>query len=127
MYTPSRVTIYEYSSFLPPSGQTAVQVAVDVTTFGYPAEATAVELLLGCRSWADGGYVAAYDGTVAQSLDRIAVYPTTLMRNQWSMTRGRVELEGSQFVLRIRPATSEPIEVIAVLKGYYVEPPPGGP
>jgi hypothetical protein len=118
MYTPSRATIYEYESFSPPAGQRAHIVTADVTAYGYPAEAVAVELLLGCRSWGDGGYVAAYDGN-EMSLDRIAVYPTALMRNQWVFGRARVELDDSSFLLRIRPA-GNPIEVIAVLKGYYV-------
>ncbi len=118
MYTPSRTSVYEYQSFSPISKSVvAHMITVDVTTNGYPSEAVAVELLLGCRSWADGAYVAAYDGVTA-SLDRIAVYPSTPMRNQWAITSGRVELESSSFLLRIRPV-GEPIEVIVVLKGYY--------
>ncbi len=112
MYTPSRTSIYEYQYF-----SALTRVTVDVTAHGYPAEAVAVELLLGCRSWADGAYVAAYDGVTATA-DRIAVYPTALMRNQWAIARGRVELEGSSFLLNIRPK-GDPIQVIAVLKGYH--------
>jgi len=115
MYTPSRTSIYEYQSF-----SALTHVTVDVTAHGYPAEAVAVELLLGCRSWGDGAYVAAYDG-LQVSADRIAVYPTALMRNQWAISPGRVELGGSSFTLRIRPV-GDPIQVIAVLKGYYTEP-----
>ncbi len=118
MYTPSRTSIYEYETFSPPSDQRAHMIAVDVSAHGYPPEAVAVELLLGCRSWGDGAYVAAYDGLAAH-VDRIALYPTALVRNKWAFTRGRVELEGSSFLLRIRP-DGEPVEVIVVLKGYYV-------
>jgi hypothetical protein len=117
MYTPSRIAIYGTKSFAVPQSGVAHTVTVDVTQYGYPPDAVAVELLLGCRSWTDGAYAAAYDGTTA-SVDRIAAYPTALMRNQWGFARCRVELEGSRFLLRIRPE-DEMIEVIAVLKGYY--------
>ena len=112
MYTPSRTSIYKYQYF-----SALTHGPVNVTAHGYPAEAVAVELLLGCRSWGDGGYVAAYDG-LQMTADRIAVYPTALIRNQWALSRGRVELEGSRFLLRIRPA-GDPIQVIVILKGYY--------
>jgi len=120
MYTPSPAVIYSYQSFPSPTGQGPQTITVDVNAYGYPAEAVAVELLLGCRSWTDGAYVVAYDG-VTGSLDRIAVYPTAPIRNQWAITRGRVELAGSSFLLLVRP-TGDPVEVIAVLKGYYTEP-----
>ncbi len=119
MYTPSRTSIYEYETF-PPSAQRAQTITVDVTSYGYPPEAVAVELLLGCRSWGDGAYVVAYDG-VSAGIDRIALYPTAPMRDQPAFSRGRVELEGSSFLLTIRHK-GEPIEVIAVLKGYYTLP-----
>ena len=95
-------------------------ITVDVSAHAYPPEAVAVELLLGCRSWVDGACVAAYDGLTG-ALDRIALYPTALMREHGTFIGGRVELEGSSFLLRIRPH-DEPIEVIAVLKGYYTLP-----
>ena len=118
MYTPSRASIYEYVAFAtPPEPEVAHTISIDVTAYGYPPETVAVELLLGCRSWGDGGYVAAYDG-LEVTADRIAVYPTSLMRNHWALSRGRVELEGSSFLLRIRPV-GDPVEVIVVLKGYY--------
>lgn len=120
MYTPSRAIVYQKESFPPIPGQVAQPISVDVTSHGYPPEAVAVELLLGCRSWGDGAYVVAYDG-VTSALDRIAVYPTSLMRNQWALSRARVELEGSSFLLWIRPYEL-PVEVIAVLKGYYTVP-----
>lgn len=123
MYTPSRVSIYEYETLAPRSGEPAFGATVNVTRYGYPPEATAVELLLGCQSWGDGAYVVAYDGVtdIAGRLDRTAVYHTALMRNQWSFSSGRVELENSSFLLWVRPI-DEPITVIAVLKGYYTEP-----
>jgi hypothetical protein len=118
MYTPNRVAVYPYVTFpIPPDGGAAHSVTLDVTAYGYPAEATAVELFVGCRSWVDGAYVAAYDG-VTGGLDRTALYVTAPIRNQWTFSRGRVELDGSSFLLWIRPV-NEPIEVIAVLKGYY--------
>ena len=118
MYTPSRTSIYEYQSFAPPAPPKAAYVTtLDVTAYGYPPEAVAVELLVGCRSWVDGAYVVAYDGLEA-SVGSIAVYPMTLMRNQWSFARGRVELAGSSFTLRVRPS-GDTIQVIVVLKGYY--------
>ena len=40
--------------------------------------------------------------------------------NQWSISRGRVELDGSNLLLRIRPILDF-IEVITVLKGYFRE------
>jgi hypothetical protein len=112
MYTPDRKTIYDYATF-----DAISQSLIDVTAHGYPPEATAVDFVLGCRSWGDGAYVAAYDGA-QMSLDRIAVYPTAPIRNQWAITRGRVELEGSKFLVRVRP-DGDMIQVIAVLKGYY--------
>ncbi|HLB26576.1 MAG TPA: hypothetical protein VJN32_02925 [Dehalococcoidia bacterium] len=115
MYTPSKVSIYEYQSFAPPGPYVS---AIDASTHGYPPEAVAVELLVGCRSWVDGAYVAAYDG-LESGVGSIAVYPTTPMRNQWSFARGRVELAGSSFTLRIRPTGGDKIQVIVVLKGYY--------
>src|SRR3990172_6922135 len=114
MYTPSKVSIYEYQSFAPPGPYVS---AIDATTHGYPPEAVAVELLVGCRSWVDGAYAVAYDG-VEFSVGSISLYPTASMRNQWAFSRGRVELAGSSFLLRIRPV-GEPIEVIVILKGYY--------
>ena len=92
-------------------------ITVDVSAYAYPPAAIAVELLLGCRSWGDSAYVAAYDGLTG-ALDRIALYPTARMRNHWTFISSRVELEDSSFLLRIRPH-DEPIEVIAVFKGYY--------
>lgn len=118
MYTPRRATIYANKSFPVPQSEVAHEITVDVTLYGYPVEAVAVELLLGCRSWTDGAYAAAYDGTEV-SVDSIAAYTTALMRNQWAFTRARVELEGPGFLLRIRPQ-DEPVEAIAILKGYYV-------
>jgi hypothetical protein len=120
MYTPSRASIYEYEVFPLIEGQRHQDVMVNVSSYGFPPEAVAVELLLGCCSWTDGSYVAAFDG-VTGGLDRIAVYPTAQIRNQWTISRGRVELEGSKFLLRIRPV-QEPVQVIAVLKGYFTEP-----
>ncbi len=118
MYTPSRASIYEYQTFAPPTPpEMAYTTAVDAAAYGYPPEAVAVELLVGCRSWVDGAYVAAYDG-LEIAVGTIAVYPTALMRNQWSFARGRVELTGSSFTLRVRPA-GDTIQVIAILKGYY--------
>jgi hypothetical protein len=118
MYTPSRTSIYEYQSFAAPAPpEVAHMTTVDVTAHGYPPEAVAVELLVGCRSWVDGAYVVAYDG-LEFSVGSIALYPTASMRNQWAFSRGRVELAGSRFLLRIRPV-GEPIEVIVILKGYY--------
>jgi len=121
MYTPSRATIYELETFLPRApGRGAQTIAIDVTAYGYPAGAEAVELLLGCQSWGDGGYAVAYDGLTAAT-DRIAAHPTALMRNAFTMTRARVELENSSFLLLIRPV-EEPVKIIAVLKGYYTTP-----
>jgi hypothetical protein len=120
MYTSNRASIYEYEVFPLIEGQKHQDVTVDVTSYGFPPEALAVELLLGCRSWTDGSYVAAFDGATG-GLDRIAVYPTALIRNQWSISRGRVELEGSSFLLRVRPV-GDSIQVIAILKGYFTEP-----
>ncbi len=120
MYTPSRVFVYEYESLAPRPGEPAWGGTVDVTRYGYPPEATAVELLLGCQSWGDGAYVVAYDG-VTGSLDRTALYPTAPVRNEWAFSRGRVELDGSKFLLWVRPR-GEPLIVIAILKGYYTEP-----
>jgi hypothetical protein len=118
MYTPIKVSIHEYRSFAPPAPPAvAHETTVDVTGYGYPTEAVAVELLVGCRSWVDGAYVAAYDG-VEFSVGNIALYPSASMRNQWMFSRGRVELANSRFLLRIRPV-GEPIEVIVILKGYY--------
>jgi hypothetical protein len=119
MYIVNRATIYAYQTFTASAGQTAVMQTIDASDYGVPGNAVAVELLLGCRSWGDGGYIAAFDG-VDQGVDRIAIYPTALMRNQWGIARGRVELDASQFLLRIRPDSS-PIEVIAVIKGYYTD------
>lgn len=117
MYTPSRVIIYDEYAFHPPSDARAHMITVDVTGQGYPAEAVAVEVLLGCRSWADGAYVSAYDG-LEPVTETIAVYPVSPMRNQWAFGRGRVELDASRFMLRVRP-NIEDLEVIVVLKGYY--------
>lgn len=118
MYTPNRVTLYNYKPFSPASASNpAHQVTVNVTSHGYPAGAVALELLVGCRTWDDGAYVAAYDGT-QPSADRIAVYTTAQIRNAWTFGRGRVELSNSSFLLRIRPI-GEPIEVLVVMKGYY--------
>ena len=118
MYTPSKVSVYEYRTFAPPAPPAvAHETTVDVTGYGYPAEAVAVELLVGCRSWVDGAYVAAYDG-LDVNVGNIALYPSASMRNQWAFSRARVELASSRFLLRIRPVV-EPIEIIVVLKGYY--------
>ena len=118
MYTPNRVAVYPYVTFAVPSGgQAAHVITVDVTAHGYPPEAVAVELFVGCRSWADGAYVVAYDGLTG-GLDRTALYVTAPVRNQWTFSRARVELDGSSFLMWVRPMT-EPIEVIVVLKGYY--------
>jgi len=118
MYTPNRVAVYPYVTFAVPSGgQAAHVITVDVTAHGYSPEAVAVELFVGCRSWVDGAYVAAYDG-VEFSVGNIALYPSAPMRNQWMFSRGRVELANSRFLLRIRPV-GEAIEVIVILKGYY--------
>ena len=118
MYTPNRVAVYPYVTFAVPSGgQAAHVITVDVTAHGYSPEAVAVELFVGCRSWVDGAYVVAYDG-VTGGLDRTALYVTAPVRNQWTFSRARVELDGSSFLMWVRPMT-EPIEVIVVLKGYY--------
>jgi hypothetical protein len=112
MYIANPKTVFGYVSF-----SAITESPIDVTDHGYPPEAVAVDLMLGCRSWGDGAYVAAYDGA-QMSLDRIAVYPTALMRNQWAISRGRVELEDSKFLVKIRP-DGDSIQVIGVLKGYY--------
>ena len=118
MYTPSNVSVYEYRTFSPPAPPAvAHETTVDVTGYGYPVGAVAVELLVGCRSWVDGAYVAAYDG-LDVNVGNIALYPSASMRNQWAFSRARVELANSRFLLRIRPV-GEPIEVIVILKGYY--------
>ena len=118
MYTPSNVSVYEYRTFSPPAPPAvAHETTVDVTGYGYPVGAVAVELLVGCRSWVDGAYVAAYDG-LDVNVGNIALYPSASLRNQWAFSRARVELANSRFLLRIRPVV-EPIEIIVVLKGYY--------
>lgn len=116
VFVPNNRTIYQNRIFNP-TGNT-YEINVNVTTFGYPSAATAVDLLVGCRSRGDGAYVAAYDGTSGRLLDRVGVYPTAPLRRDWNFGRGRVQLTGSKFQLRVHPA-SEPVEVIAVLKGYY--------
>src|SRR4030067_2423762 len=116
MYTPSNVSVYEYRTFSPPAPPAvAHETTVDVTGYGYPVGAVAVELLVGCRRWVDGAYVAAYDG-LDVNVGNIALYPSESMRNQWAFSRARVELASSRFLLRIRPVV-EPIEIIVVLKG----------
>jgi hypothetical protein len=102
---------------VPPSG-VAHLIYVDVRDFGYPSTATAVDLLVGCTSKGDGAYAAAYDGTV-ESQRNIAVYPTAPLRQGWMFGRGRVELTGSRFLMRVRPV-GHPMEVTVTLKGYHM-------
>jgi N-acetylmuramoyl-L-alanine amidase len=117
VYVPRNRTIYKNRTFGLPSSGVAHQIYVDVTAYGYPSQATAVDLLLGCRSRGDGAYVAAYDGTTG-SLSNAAVYPTAPLRYDWNFGRGRVQLDGSKFLLSVRPI-DHPVDVIASLKGYY--------
>ncbi len=117
MYVPSNRTIYRRQTFGLPASAAAHEVIVDVTAYGYPRKATAVDLHLGCRSRGDGAYVAAVDGT-GEDLAEVAVYPTAPLRNEWNFGRGRVQLANSRFRLMIRPM-GQPVDVIAILKGYY--------
>ena len=117
VYMPRNRAVYWRQSFDPSASGEASQIVIDVGSYGYPTEATAVDLLLGCRSRGDGSYVVAYDGSVG-SLDKVAVYPTAPLRNEWCISRGRVQLESSKFLLGIRHR-GHPVEVIAILKGYY--------
>jgi hypothetical protein len=117
MYVPRNFSIYQNQTFDLPFSGMAHEIYVDVTTYGYPTKATAVDLMIGCRSRGDGAYVAAFDGTTG-GLESIAVYPSAPLRNQWNFGRGRVRLNSSKFLLRIRPI-DYPVEIIVTLKGYY--------
>ena len=117
MYAPRNRSIYRSQTFNLPASGDSHSISIDVTAYGYPATATAVDLLVGCRSKGDGAYVAAYDGTTS-SVENIAVYPTAPLRQGWNFGRGKVQLSSSRFLLRIRPI-GQPVEVIATLKGYY--------
>jgi N-acetylmuramoyl-L-alanine amidase len=116
VYVPKNRVLYDTKTFA--ASASGYSINVNVIALGFPSQATAVELFVGCRSRGDGAYVAAYDGTSGRLLDRMAVYPTAPLRRDWNFGRGRVQLTGSSFQLRIHPAR-EPVDVIAVLKGYY--------
>ena len=117
VYAPRNRSIYWNQSFAVPTSGNAHAISVDVRAYGYPSTATAVDLLLGCKSKGDGAYVTAYDGT-SGSTESIAIYPTAPLRQGWNFGRGRVQLSNSRFLLRVRPI-GQPVEVIATLKGYY--------
>ena len=117
MYAPRNRSIYWNQSFAVPTSGNAHAISVDVRAYGYPSTATAVDLLLGCKSKGDGAYVTAYDGT-SGSTESIAIYPTAPLRQGWNFGRGKVQLSNSRFLLRVRPI-GQPVEVIATLKGYY--------
>ena len=117
VYAPRNRIIYNNHSFAVPASGEFHSISVDVRSYGYPSAATAVDLLLACRSKGDGAYVAAYDGT-GSSVENIAVYPTAPLRQGWNFSRGKVQLSSSRFLLRVRPI-DQPVEVIATLKGYY--------
>ena len=117
VYIPSDSIIYWRQGFDMPAAGVTQNITIDVGDFGYPSQATAVDLFLGCRSRGDGAFVVAYDGT-ADRLDRVAIYPTAPLRYDWSFSRGRVQLNGSEFLLKIGHA-GYPVDVFAILKGYY--------
>lgn len=117
VYIPSNRIVYRRQAFGVPASGVAHEIMIDVTAYGYPREATAVDLHVGCRSRGDGAYVAAMDGT-GGDLAEVAVYPTAPLRNDWGFGRGRVQLLNSRFLLMVRPM-GQPVDVIAILKGYY--------
>lgn len=117
VFVPNNRTIYQVKTFYAPSSGAAHKILVDVRNFGYPTAATAIDIMIGCRSRGDGSYVAAYDGTL-ESTTTMALYPTAPVRNEWEFARGRVQLKSSRFLLRIRPK-GHPMEVTATMKGYF--------
>ena len=117
VYAPGNRIIYRRQPFAATADGTAHQIVIDVRAYGYPQEATAVDVFVGCRSRGDGSYAAALDG-VGGDMDKLAVYPTAPLRNGWSFGRGRVQLQDSKFLLMVRPV-GHPVDVIAILKGFF--------